>query len=83
MRIGADEVHQCSLEEMAKLPASQIEIDESLEEGVLFNAGWGPISIEETDGKVTGIVLKKKSFLFLMKMATLHQVTRMKPARLL
>ncbi len=63
-RIGADEVHQCSLEEMAKLPASQIEIDESLEEGVLFNAGWGPISIEETDGKVTGIVLKKSHFYF-------------------
>lgn len=58
-RIGVDEVHQCSLEEMTRLPASQIEIDESLEEGVLFNAGWGPISIEETDGKVTGIVLKK------------------------
>ncbi|MCE7577348.1 FAD-dependent oxidoreductase [Aliivibrio fischeri] len=63
-RIGADEVHQCSLEKMAKLPASQIEIDESLEEGVLFNAGWGPISIEETDGKVTGIVLKKVISIF-------------------
>ncbi|MDD9155293.1 FAD-dependent oxidoreductase [Aliivibrio sp. S4TY2] len=63
-RIGADEVHQCSLEEMTKLPASQIEIDESLEEGVLFNAGWGPISIEETDGKVTGIVLKKVISIF-------------------
>ncbi|MGR5541287.1 FAD-dependent oxidoreductase, partial [Vibrio campbellii] len=44
-RIGADEVHQCSLEALDSLPASQIEIDESLEEGVNFNAGWGPASL--------------------------------------
>lgn len=59
LRIGADEVHQCSLEDMDNLPASQVEIDESLEEGVSFNAGWGPVAIEHTDGKVTGITLKK------------------------
>lgn len=39
-RIGADEVHQCSLEAMDKLPASHVEIEESLEEEVNFNAGW-------------------------------------------
>ncbi|MGF1769384.1 FAD-dependent oxidoreductase [Enterovibrio makurazakiensis] len=58
-RIGADEVHQCSLEGMDKLPASHVEIEESLEEGVSFNAGWGPISIEEKDGKVFSITLKR------------------------
>ncbi|OEE59005.1 oxidoreductase [Enterovibrio norvegicus FF-454] len=58
-RIGADEVHQCSLESMENLPASHVEIEESLEEGVSFNAGWGPISIEEKDGKVFSITLKR------------------------
>ena len=64
-RIGAEEVHQCSLESMESLPASQVEIDESLEEGVLFNAGWGPKSILSDDnGKVTGIELQKVISIF-------------------
>jgi NADPH-dependent glutamate synthase beta subunit-like oxidoreductase len=63
-RIGADEVYQCSLESMDNLPASQVEIDESLEEGVAFNAGWGPVAIEQTDGVVTGITLKKVLSIF-------------------
>ena len=58
-RIGAEAVHQSSLETMETLPASQIEIDESLEEGVLFNAGWGPKRILSENGKVTGIELQK------------------------
>ncbi|MDX5593834.1 FAD-dependent oxidoreductase [Pseudovibrio sp. SPO723] len=58
-RIGADEVHQCSLEEMEALPASQVEIDEALEERVAFNAGWGPKEILVEDGKVVGVVLQK------------------------
>ncbi|TOM88821.1 hypothetical protein CGH67_29130, partial [Vibrio parahaemolyticus] len=33
-RIGASDVYQCSLESIENLPASQVEIDESLEEGV-------------------------------------------------
>ncbi|WP_257267277.1 FAD-dependent oxidoreductase [Endozoicomonas sp. ONNA2] len=57
-RIDALEVHQCSLESMEILPASQVEIDESLEEGVQFNAGWGPDQILSENGQVTGIVLK-------------------------
>ncbi|MCC4796596.1 oxidoreductase [Enterovibrio norvegicus] len=63
-RIGADEVHQCSLEAMENLPASHVEIEESLEEGVAFNAGWGPISIEEKDGKVFSITLKRVISIF-------------------
>lgn len=58
-RIGAQEVYQCSLEDFDKLPASHEEIHESLEEGVIFNAGWGPIEIIESDGKVTGIKIQK------------------------
>lgn len=63
-RIGADEVYQCSLESMENLPASQVEIDESLEEGVVFNAGWGPVSIEDKDGTVTAVTLKRVESIF-------------------
>ena len=63
-RIGAEEVHQCSLEAMEILPASQVEIDESLEEGVRFNAGWGPKRILSENGKVTGIELQKVISIF-------------------
>ncbi len=63
-RIGVDEVHQCSLETMDKLPASQVEIDESEEEGVQFNAGWGPKEILSERGKVAGIVLQKVKSIF-------------------
>ena len=63
-RIGAQEVHQCSLESMDILPASQVEIDESLEEGVQFNAGWGPKRILSENGKVTGIELQKVISIF-------------------
>ena len=63
-RIGAEAVHQCSLETMETLPASQVEIDESLEEGVLFNAGWGPKRILSENGKVTGIELQKVISIF-------------------
>ncbi|OQS76934.1 FAD-dependent oxidoreductase [Vibrio parahaemolyticus] len=63
-RIGASDVYQCSLESLENLPASQIEIDESLEEGVEFNAGWGPVAIEHENGKVTGITIKKVLSIF-------------------
>ncbi len=58
-RIGADEVFQCSLEDDENLPASIEEIEESHEEGVHFNAGYGPIKILEEDGKVVGIEIQK------------------------
>lgn len=64
LRIGAEAVHQCSLEDFENLPASQEEIHESLEEGVLMNAGWGPVEILHAEGKVTGIRLKKVASIF-------------------
>ncbi|WP_208974690.1 FAD-dependent oxidoreductase [Natronincola ferrireducens] len=63
-RIGADVVYQCSLEDLENLPASQEEIHEALEEGVIFNAGWGPTEIFEKEGKVTGIKLEKVKSIF-------------------
>lgn len=58
-RTGAEAVYQCSLEDEANLPASHAEIEESHEEGVQFNAGWGPLEIIEENGKVTGIKIQK------------------------
>lgn len=63
-RIGAQEVHQCALETLENLPASLVEIEEAQEEGVSFNAGWGPVSIESHNGKVTGIILQKVVSIF-------------------
>jgi NADPH-dependent glutamate synthase beta subunit-like oxidoreductase len=61
-RIGSTEVYQCSLEKMEDLPASQEEIDESLEENVQFNAGWGPLEIlKDEDGKVKGLMIQEVS----------------------
>lgn len=63
-RIGADTVYQCSLEDLENLPASHEEIEESHEEGVIFNAGWGPLEIIEENGKVVGIKIQKVKSIF-------------------
>lgn len=59
LRIGVDEVYQCSLEDLDDLPASKEEVHESLEEGVILNAGWGPLEIIEMDGRVAGIKIQR------------------------
>ncbi|PKM55336.1 MAG: oxidoreductase [Firmicutes bacterium HGW-Firmicutes-5] len=64
LRIGAEEVYQCSLEDFDNLPASEEEIHESLKEGILFNAGWGPVEIISKDNKVTGIKMKRVNTIF-------------------
>lgn len=47
------------LETREKMPASNEEIEEALEEGIELNCGWGPKEILEEDGHVRGIVFKK------------------------
>lgn len=64
LRIGAEEVYQCSLEDFENLPASQEEIHESLHEGILFNAGWGPVEIISEEDKVTGIKMRRVNTIF-------------------
>lgn len=63
-RIGTEEVYQCSLESYEDLPASMEEIEEAEEEGVLFNAGWGPVEILRDGDLVTGIKLRKVIAIF-------------------
>ena len=52
------------LEAREKMPASNEEIEEALEEGIILNCGWGPKEILEEDGHVRGIVFKKCTRVF-------------------
>lgn len=58
-RCGAPSVNMFCLESRDTMPASNEEIEEAEEEGVVMNCGWGPKEILSENGKVTGIVLKK------------------------
>lgn len=47
------------LEAREKIPASNEEIEEALEEGIELNCGWGPKEVLEENGHVSGVVFKK------------------------
>ena len=52
------------LETREKMPASNEEIEEALEEGIELNCGWGSKEILEEDGHVRGVVFKKCTRVF-------------------
>ena len=52
------------LETREKMPASNEEIEEALEEGITLNCGWGPKEVLEEDGHVSGVVFKKCTRVF-------------------
>ena len=52
------------LETRDKMPASDEEIEEALEEGIELNCGWGPKEVLEEDGHVSGVVFKKCTRVF-------------------
>ena len=52
------------LEAREKMPASNEEIKEALEEGIELNCGWGPKEVLEEDGHVSGVVFKKCTRVF-------------------
>ncbi|MBP3683362.1 MAG: FAD-dependent oxidoreductase [Oscillospiraceae bacterium] len=58
-RCGAESVSMFCLEPRDKMPASEEEIAEALEEDVTIHCGWGPREILTENGKVTGIVFKR------------------------
>ena len=58
-RCGAESVSMFCLEPRDKMPASEEEIAEALEEDVTIDCGWGPKEILTENGKVTGIVFKR------------------------
>ena len=58
-RCGAETVSMFCLEPRDKMPASEEEIAEALDEGVSVDCGWGPKEILTENGRVTGIVFKR------------------------
>ncbi len=59
VRCGAESVSMFCLEPREKMPASEEEIAEALEEDISLGCGWGPKEILTENGRVTGIVFKK------------------------
>ncbi len=63
-RNGASAVTQLCLEAEGQMPASNEEIKEANEDGVVIRCGWGPKEVLTEDGKVTGIIFKKCTSVF-------------------
>ena len=58
-RCGAQSVQMFCLEPRDKMPASEEEIAEALDEEITIDCGWGPKEILTENGRVTGIVFKR------------------------
>ncbi len=58
-RLGAAEVEIISLETWGEMPAQDEELKIALDEGIAFHNGWGPVRIEEGEGRVVGVAFKK------------------------
>jgi NADPH-dependent glutamate synthase beta subunit-like oxidoreductase len=63
-REGAEDVQLVCLEKRDEMPAFDWELKEAVEEMVNINPSWGPKRIIGTDGKVTGIELKRCTSVF-------------------
>lgn len=59
LRDGSHEVSMFCLESRDTMPAAKEEVEESLEEGIKIENGWGPKEIVLEDGKVKAVVFKK------------------------
>lgn len=58
-RCGDVSVSMYCLESREEMPASDEEVAEAEEEGILIDCGWGPKEILTENGRVCGIVLKR------------------------
>ena len=59
-RLGALETSMFSLESREEMPASKLEIEETLDENITINNSWGPKEVTvDAKGNVTGIIFKK------------------------
>lgn len=63
-RTGATDVKMFCLESREEMPALKEEIEETLEEGIAIENGWGPKRIVIENGKVTGVEFKKCTSVF-------------------
>ncbi len=64
IRKGAKEVSLVCLEQRDEMPAWEHEIHEALEEGIQIINGFGPSRFLERGGKLSGIELKRCTFVF-------------------
>lgn len=59
-RLGASSTEMYCLEDRETMPASKLEIAETLEDEIAINNCWGPKEVlVDDDGNVTGIIFKK------------------------
>lgn len=62
VRLGHNEVHVVSLESMDEMPADKAEVEDALDEGVIFHPSNGPKRVMGKDGRATGLeCIKVKS----------------------
>lgn len=59
VRLGGKSVKIASLEEFDIMPANDDEKEEAIEEGIEFLCGYGIEEVNNENGKVTGVTLKK------------------------
>ncbi|MBT7324317.1 MAG: FAD-dependent oxidoreductase [Anaerolineae bacterium] len=64
LRLGARDVKIMALEDWHELPATQIEVDEALEEGIALYPSTGPSRIMGKDGNVVGFETKDVASVF-------------------
>lgn len=61
-RLGDKEVHVVAVESLDKMPADKAEIEDGLDEGIIFHPSNGPRRVVGRDGKVAGLeCIKVKS----------------------
>ncbi len=58
-RLGAHDVHIVALEKWDDMPAHRWEIDQAIEEDIVFHNAWGPKRILAEDGILTGMELAR------------------------
>jgi heterodisulfide reductase subunit A-like polyferredoxin len=58
-RLGAAEVHIVALEKWDDMPAHRWEIDQAIEEDIVFHNAWGPLRILAEGGRLTGMELAR------------------------
>ncbi|NQT33701.1 FAD-dependent oxidoreductase [bacterium] len=63
-RLGASQVTMVCLEAPEEMPATDEELDNALEEGILLMHRWGVKAFDGEDGKISGVRLKRCTRVF-------------------
>jgi len=63
-RLGAEQVELVCLEQKDQMPAHQRELEDALEEGIVFHNGWGPKRILDQKDRVSGVAFIRCTSVF-------------------